>query len=94
MTPRRAPATPWRRLHRTFWILVALAVVAAGFLSSATRAASGPVAAGRVAISGTALIVTVALAGRVFVHLERVRRTQLLRPTRDEIGPSSRATEL
>jgi hypothetical protein len=74
MTPVPEPSLTWRRAHRTFWVLVAVAVVAAGFLSSAARAHPGPFSAVRVAISGTALILSVALAGRVFVHLERARR--------------------
>jgi type VI protein secretion system component VasK len=75
MTPTQAPSSQWRRAHRTFWGLLAVAVIAAGSLSSAADAPPGPSTAVRVAISGAALIVSVALAGRVFVQLERVRRT-------------------
>ncbi len=74
MTPSQAPSLSWRRAHRTFWLLVAIAILAAGFLSSAAGAHPGPFSAVRVAVSGTALILSVALAGRVFVHLERARR--------------------
>ncbi len=70
----KASSLTWRRAHRTFWLLVAVAVVAAGSLSSAAHAQAGPLTAVRVAISGTALILSLALAGRVFVHLERARR--------------------
>ena len=74
MTTTQAQSVSWRRAHRTFWVLLAVAVAAAGLLSSAAHAHPGPFTAVRVAISGTALILSVALAGRVFVHLERARR--------------------
>ncbi len=77
MTPRQAPPLAWRRAHRTFWVLVAVAVVAAGFLSSAAHAHPGLFTAVRVAVSGTVVILSVGLAGRVFVHLERARRATL-----------------
>jgi hypothetical protein len=70
-----ASSLSWRRAHRTFWILMTIAVVAAGSVSSAARAHPGPFTAVRLALSGAALIISVALAGRVFLHLGRARRT-------------------
>lgn len=67
-------ATPVRRARRTFWILAVIAVIAAGSLSAALRAADGPIAGLRVAGSGLLLMVTTALATRVLVVLERARR--------------------
>lgn len=74
MTTPQARTSSWRRAHRTFWLLLAIAIAAAGFLSSAVGAHPGPFTGVRVAISGTSLILAVVLAGRVFIYLDRARR--------------------
>lgn len=63
-----------RRARRTFWVLALVAVAAAGSVTAAFGAPAGTVTALRVAVSGLALIVTIVLAARVLIALERARR--------------------
>ena len=66
-----------RRARRTFWVLALVAVAAAGSLSAALDASAGTFTALRVAVSGLVLIVTIVLAARVMIVLERARRQGL-----------------
>ncbi len=88
----RAPASrpPSRRAHRSFWVLLCVAVLATGSLSSALALPPGPLAGLRVAASGVVLVVAVALAARVLVVAERARRRQnraeLTHATADDVA--------
>ena len=62
---------PSRRARRSFWVLLLLAVLAAGSLSSALEAAAGPLTGLRVAGSGVVLVAAVILAARVLAVSER-----------------------
>jgi hypothetical protein len=76
------PATPGTsgsggslpRARRSFWTLVVVAVLAAGWLSVAVTADPGPVTGLQVATSGLLLSVSMTLAARVLVSVERARR--------------------
>ena len=63
-----------RRAWGSFWTLTVIAVISAGSLSTAARAPAGSSGALRVAVSGLLLLVTVTLAARVLVAVERARR--------------------
>lgn len=63
-----------RRAFRSFWTLVAIAVLAAGWLSAALAATAGALTGLQVATSGLVLIVAVVLAARVLAAVERARR--------------------
>jgi len=63
-----------RRAYRSFWTLVIVAVLSTGVLSSAWAAPPSPFTGLRVAVSGLVLLVSLTLAVRVMVALERVRR--------------------
>jgi len=63
-----------RRAVRSLWILIAIAVLAAGSLSAALAAGSAPLTGLRVAVSGLVLVGSVVLAARVMFALERARR--------------------
>lgn len=62
------------RAHRSFWLLVGVAVLATGALSSALTAQPSPLTGIRVAASGLILVTSLALTGRVMIALERARR--------------------
>ena len=62
------------RARRSFWLLVTVAVLAAGVLTSALSAAPGPVTGLRVAASGVVLVVSLILATRVMLALDRARK--------------------
>ncbi len=68
----RAPGS-LRRARRSFWILVVVAVLAAGSLSAALTAAPGPATGLLVAGSGLVLLVSLGLAARVLLAIERGR---------------------
>ena len=74
MTGKQAVRTPTRRVRRTFWILVGVAVLAAGGLSSGLAARSNPLTGLRVAASGIVLVAALTLAARILVHGDRERR--------------------
>jgi len=57
--------------RRSFWFLVALAVLATGALTSAVAAPPSPLTGLRVAADGLVLASTFALATRVMIALER-----------------------
>ena len=63
-----------RHVHRSFWLLVVLAVLATGSLSSALGAPPSPLTGVRVAISGLVLLFSLALATRVMIALARAHR--------------------
>jgi len=71
---RRVVPPASNRARRSFWLLVAVAVLAAGALTSALSAAPGPITGLRVAASGVLLVAALTLATRVMVALERTRR--------------------
>ena len=63
-----------RRARRSFWILVTVAVLAAGAFSAGLGADPGPLTGLSVAVSGIVLAVALTLAARVMVASERARR--------------------
>ena len=63
-----------RRAFRSFWILIAIAVLAAGWLSAALAAAASALTGLQVATSGLIVICAVVLAARVLAAVERARR--------------------
>ena len=73
-----------RRALRTFWILVAIAVLAAGWLSTALAAGASTLTGLQVATSGLLLISAVVLAARVLAAVERARRRTVLDRTTKE----------
>ena len=62
------------RARRSFWVLVAVAVLAAGGLSQSINARPGPLAGIGLATSAFVLVVSLTLAARVMVAIERARR--------------------
>ena len=60
--------------QRSFWLLVLVAVLATRALSSALGASASPSTGLRVAASGLVLLVSLTLATRVMIALERARR--------------------
>lgn len=71
----RIPRTSSARVaHRSFWILVLVAVLAAGSLNTALAASPGRIAGISVLVSGSTLALSVALAVRVLAALDRARR--------------------
>lgn len=74
MTRPAASRSTSRRAHRSFWMLLVVAVLATGALSSALAGPPGLLAGLSVAGSGVFLIVAVALAARILVVAERARR--------------------
>jgi len=71
---RRGHRSPLQRARRSFWLLVTIAVLAAGVLTSALGAAPGPITGLRVAASGLVLIASLTLATRLMAALERARK--------------------
>lgn len=63
-----------RRAQRSFWLLVVLAALAMGVLSTAVTSAPSPGAALTVTTAGAILAGALALATRVLVALDRARR--------------------
>lgn len=74
MASQSLNTSPSRRAVRSLWILVGIAVLAAGSLSAALTAGSAPLTGLRVAVSGLVLVGSVVLAARVMFALERARR--------------------
>ena len=71
MAPTSVSRWPSRQARRSFWLLLLVAVLAAGSLSSALEAAPGPLTGLRVAGSGVVLVAAVILAARVLALSER-----------------------
>ena len=63
-----------RQAHRSFWLLVAVAVLATGALSSALAAPPSQLTGLRVVASGLILLGSLTFAARVMIALERARR--------------------
>ena len=62
------------RARRTFWVLLVVAVLATGALSTALRAEPSPAVGAMVAVSGAVLAVSLTLATRILLALDRARR--------------------
>ena len=69
------PPHPTARARKSFWTLVLIAALAAGALSAALKAHPSPAAGATVAISGAVLAISLTLATRVLLALERARRS-------------------
>ena len=63
-----------RRARATFWVLVGTAALFMGLLSSGLSRPPGPLTGLLVATSGAVVLVSVALAARVMIALDRARR--------------------
>jgi len=71
-SPKPAP----RRARRALWTLIGIATLSMGSLTSALTAHPGPLTGLRVAASGATLIISLALAARVMIALDRARRRE------------------
>ena len=71
MPPRKATA---QRAHRSFWTLVGVASIAMGALSGALAKHPGPLTGMFVATSGAIALLSLALAARIMIALDRARR--------------------
>ena len=65
------PRSTGQRARRSFWLLVVVAVLATGGLSSGLTADPSPITGLWVAAIGSVLIVSLALAARVMIACER-----------------------
>lgn len=74
MTPRDASG---RTAQRSFWILVVCAALSMGALSAVLARPPAPLTALLVAVSGVAVVLLLALAGRVLLALDRARRPRI-----------------
>lgn len=72
--PHRSLRWRARRARRAFWLLLVLAVLAAGALTASLGAPPQPIAGIGVAVSGLVLTVSITLAGRILIAAERSRR--------------------
>lgn len=70
----RSPKSSSLRARRAFWILLLIAALAMGMLTSALKRTSGPFTGLAVAVSGAVLLLTLALACRIMIALDRARR--------------------
>lgn len=70
----KAPHPVRSNALRSFWILVAVAILATGSLSSSLTATPSPTTGLSVAVSGLIALVSFTLAVRVMVALSRARR--------------------
>ena len=86
MTARESPSP--RRPRRSFWILVVVAILAAGSLSSAIPARPSPLTGLRVGASGLVLVASVLLAARVYAAIDRA--TGIARDASSPNAPPSR----
>jgi hypothetical protein len=80
MGERSETLSRWRRARWTLWGLVAFAVMAMGSLSVGLGAPPGPLTGLRVAVSGLVLVVSLALALRVMMALDRARQRSAQTP--------------
>jgi hypothetical protein len=74
VTTMSTTPNPTAQARRTFWALVAIAVLATGALSAALKAHPSPAAGATVAVSGLVLIITLTLATRILLALDHARR--------------------
>lgn len=70
----RQSRSPLRRAHRSLWTLVAVTIAMAGALTGSLAAPPGPLTGLSFAVSAVVFVVALALAARVTIALERVRR--------------------
>lgn len=70
---RSGGTTSARTAHRSFWVLLIVAVLAAGSLTDALASTPAPATGLRLAVSGLLLVVSTALASRVLAALDRAR---------------------
>jgi len=80
-TARTEAGGSLRRARRSFWILVTVAVLAAGWMSAALAADVRPLTGLQVAASGIVLIAAITLAARVLAAVDRARRRSGPAPT-------------
>lgn len=80
-------ASSRQRARRSFWMLLLIAIVAAGSLTSAFAADASPVTGVRVAVSGVLLLGSLAMAARVMIAYERARRRAIPDAARHEVRP-------
>jgi hypothetical protein len=88
--------SPARRARRSFWVLVTVAILAAGSLSAAVTSAPSPGTGLRVAGSGVLLILTIGLAARVqtaLVRADRRSNSSMQTATGAPTDPSSKPRE-
>lgn len=84
-TTQRRPS-PLGRAHRSLWILIGIAILMAGALTTALAAPPSPLTGLSFALSAMIFVVVFALATRVTIALERARR--MARPTTaSELNP-------
>lgn len=79
------PRTRYGAALRRFWLLVVVAVLATGVLTSALAADPGTATGLRVATAGTVLLVSGTLAARIMLALSHARSVspqRLVRPLR------------
>ncbi len=84
--------SPLRRAHRSLWILIGIAIVAAGVVSTLVMAPPSPLVGIGFGLSAAILGVSLLLAGRVTIALERARR--LSRPAAPEANSYPILSEL
>lgn len=75
-TTARARATALVRARHRFWALTVVAALATGSLSAALRAPTGTLTGVRIVLSGTVALITLTLAARLMIALERARRRE------------------
>ncbi len=78
--------SPRTRAGKSFWILLVVAFVSVGALSSALTADPSPATGVRVAVSGIVLVVAVALEVRVMTAIDRARKNRAA--TRGDSAPT------
>lgn len=69
-----AGAASGRRARAAFWTLVGIAALSMGALSSGLTREPGPLTGLLVATSGAVVVVSLALAARVMIAVDRARR--------------------
>jgi hypothetical protein len=70
------PTDSTARARRSFWALVLVAILTTGALSAALKSNPSPITGAIVAISGIVLAITLGLATRVLIALDRARRAR------------------
>lgn len=70
----RSGGSSLRRAHRSLWVLIAISILAAGWLSAAVSSPPGPMTGLSFALSAMLLLAAMMLAARVVIALERARR--------------------
>jgi hypothetical protein len=70
----RRVASPLGRAHRSLWILIGIAILALGAVTRLVAAPPSPLVGIAFGLSALILAVSLLLAGRVTIALERARR--------------------